>query len=131
MFKLAGGTVSWKTKKQSFVALSSTEAEYIALCSATQEAVWLRKLLKSIGYIQPEPTMMYEDNQGAIALSKNSKNHTQTKHIDIKYHYIRETILKKAIQLEYCPTEKKVADILTKGLAKQRFEELRSMMGVC
>ena len=130
-FKLAGGTVSWKTKKQSVVALLFREVEYIALCSAIQEAVWLRRLLKSITFIQPEPTMIYEDNHGAIALSKNAKNHTQTKHIDIKYHYVRETIMKKDIQLKYCPTENQVVDIWTKGLAKQRFEELNSMIGVC
>ena len=131
MFKLAGGTVSWKTKKQSVVALSSREAEYNALCSATQEAVWLKRLLKSIAFVQPEPTMIYEDNHEAITLSKNSKNHTQTKYIDIKYHYVRENIMKKDIQLKYCPTENQVVDIWTKGLAKQRFEELNSMMVVC
>ena len=130
LFKLCSGIVSWKAKKQSVIALSSTEAEYVALCSATQEAVWLRGLLKSIGFEQVQPTTVYEDNQGAIALSKNTKNHAQTKHIDIKFHYIREAIEKNEIQLEYCPTELQIADALTKGLAKQRFEELRTMMGI-
>ena len=130
LFKLCGGIVSWKTKKQPVIALSSTKAEYIALCSATQEAVWLRRLLESIGFAQQEPTTTYEDNQGAIALSKNTKNHAQTKHIDIRYHYIREAIEKNNIMLEYCPTEQQTADILTKGLAKERFQKLRSMKGI-
>ena len=75
LFKLCGGIVLWRAKKQSVIALSPTEAEYAALCSATQEAVWLRGLLKSIGFEQVQPTTVYEDNQGAIALSKN---HAQT-----------------------------------------------------
>ena len=130
LFKLCGGIVSMKTKKQPVIALSSTEAEYIALCSATQEAVWLRGLLGSIGFAQQEPTTVYEDNQGAIALSTNTKNHAQTKHIDIRYHYIREAIENNNIMLEYCPTEQQTADIFTKGLTKERFQKSRSMMGI-
>ncbi|XP_065060473.1 uncharacterized protein LOC135687761 [Rhopilema esculentum] len=130
LFKLCGGIVSWKKKKQPVIALSSTEAEYIALCSSTQEAVWLRRLLESIGFAQQKPTTVYEDNQGAIALSKNTKNHAKTKHIDIRYHYIREAIEKNNIMLEYCPIEQQTADILTKGLAKERFQKLRSTMGI-
>ena len=81
---------AWKTKKQSIVALSSNEAEYVSSCLAVQETVWLRNFLVSVGYEQLHPTTIHEDNQGAIALSKNAKSHPRTKHIDIKYHYIRE-----------------------------------------
>ena len=73
---------------------------------------------------------MIEDNQGPIALSKNAKNHTQTKHNDLKYHYIREAIVKNDAKLECCPSERQIADILTEGLAKQRIEELRSNLGI-
>ena len=129
IFRLGGATISWKSKRQTVVALSSTEAEYIALCLATQQVVWLRKLLSSIDFKQSEATVLYEDNQGTIALSKNPKSHSRTKHIDIKYHYVREAVDKKDTVLIYCTTEKMVADILIKGLAKPKFEELRSMMG--
>ena len=130
VFKLGGATISWKSKRQSVVALSSTEAEYVALSSAAQETVWLRHLLSSIGFEQSHPTILYEDNQGAIALSKNPKDHPRTKHIDIKYHYIRECMEKKEAQLIYCTTEDMLADILTKGLPKVRYQHLRSLLGV-
>lgn len=128
--KLGGGTISWRSKRQSIVALSSTEAEYVALSMATQEAIWLRRLLSSIGFQQSTAVKLFEDNQGAIALSKNPAHHTRTKHIDVKYHFIRDAIESKEIEVEYCQTNKMIADILTKGLQKQKFEELRRMMGV-
>ena len=129
MFSLAGATVSWKSKRQTVVTLSSTEAEYIALCSAAQEATWLRSLLESLGFTKSKATKLYEDNHGAIALTKNPKIHSRTKHIDIKYHYIREAVEKKDNELVYCPTDKMVADMLTKGLPRPKFDELRSLMG--
>ena len=130
VFRLGGCTISWKSKKQPVVALSSTEAEYVALCHAAQETVWLRNLLHSINLQQSEATILYEDNQGAMALSNNPKDHTRTKHIDVKYHYVRETIEHGYVNLMYCPTENMVADMLTKGLPKQTFEKFRSQMGV-
>ena len=83
-----------KAKGKLAIALSSTEAEYMAMSSAAQEAIWLRRLLSSLGFSQ-KPTILYEDNQGAIALSKNPKSHSRTKHIDIRYHFIREIIERK------------------------------------
>ena len=113
IFQLGNTTVSWKTKKQSIVALSSTEAEYVSSCLAVQETVWLRNFLASVGYEQLHPTTIYEDNQGAIALSKNAKSHPRTKHIDIKYHYVREATEKGQVRLEYCPSELMLADVFT------------------
>jgi hypothetical protein len=92
LFTLCGGVISWASKKQRVVALSSTEAEYVAASLACQEAVWLRVLLEDISFVQNKPTMIKEDNQGAIALSKNPKYHPRTKHIDIKHHFIQNTI---------------------------------------
>ena len=129
IFQLGGSPISWASKKQTVVALSTTEAEYIALSLATQEAIWLRNLLSDI-HLKPTTTTMYEDNQGTIALSKNPTNHSRTKHIDIKYHFIRDMILKKQIDVIYCPTNDMVADIFTKGLPKVTFEHLRTKMGV-
>ena len=124
--------ISWASKKQrqSVVALSSTEAEYIAASLASQKAVWLRSLLGDISFVQKEPTVIKEDNQGTIALSGNPKYHPRTKHIDIKYHFIRHKVEKKELVLEYCPTEQLLADLLAKSLGKTLFQRLRGLMGV-
>ena len=130
LFTVCGEVISWASKKQSVVALSSTEAEYIAVSLASQEAVWLRSLLGNISFVQKEPTVVKEDNQGTIALSRNPKYHPRTKHIDIKYHFIRDKVEKKELVLEYCPTEQMLADLLTKQLGKTLFQRLRGLMGV-
>ena len=130
VFRVGNSTVSWSSKKQPVTALSSTEAEYIALCAAAQETVWLRNLLADIGIKQSEATTVYGDNQGAICLSKNPKNHPRTKHIDVKYHYTRELVESNIIKVDYVPTSEMVADTLTKGLARPSFEKLRLSMGV-
>lgn len=130
VFFMSGGPVSWLSKKQAVVALSTSEAEYIALSLATQEAIWLRGLINSIGSADNLPTMMYEDNQGAIGLAKNPIGHSRTKHIDIRYHYVREAIQDRSIELSYCASKKMIADICTKALPKGQFECLRSAMGM-
>ena len=96
----------------------------------SQEAIWLRHLLKDLLVDVSKPTIIHEDNQGAICLTKNTKAHSRAKHIDIKYHFIRENVQNKEIELKYCPTDKIVADILTKALPRQRFKDLRSLMGI-
>ena len=85
---MAGGPVSWQSRQQTSVALSSMEAEYMALCATTQEAIWLILLLKDLGYKQTNPIIIFEDNQSAIAYSKNNTDHKGTKHIDTKYHFV-------------------------------------------
>ena len=127
VFKLAGAAVSWQSRRQRTVALTSTEAEYLALSSAAQETMWLRKLLSNLGYEQNEPTVLYEDNQGAIALAKNPTNHARTKHIDIRHHYIRQEVSAKNTEVAYCSNGDMVADVLTKGLSKEKFQTLRKM----
>ena len=82
---MCGGAVNWLSKKQPIVTLSTAEAEYVALSTATQEAVWLRKLLKDFGEVHDQATMVMEDNQGAICIAKNPAEHSRTKHIDIRY----------------------------------------------
>ena len=126
IFMMAG----WLSKKQCVVALSSTEAEYIALCSATQEAVWLRRLLGDLSGEVSKPTVIMEDNQGAIALAQNPITHARTKHIDICHHFVREAIQDGIISLQYCHTKEMVADALTKVLARAQFQKLRGLMGV-
>ena len=130
VFQIGSSTVSWTSKRQTVVALSTTEAEYISLSYATQETVWLRKLLDSLGFKQHEATTLYEDNQSTIALIKNPKHHTRTKHIDIKYHFVREAVETNCVNVKYCPTEDMTADIMTKSLPRPKFEKLRTMLGI-
>ena len=92
VFFLACGAVSWLSKRQATIALLTTEAEYVALCMATQEAIWLRRLLADIGEPPEGPKEIYEDNQGAISMAKNPVGHARTKHIDIRYHFVRERV---------------------------------------
>ena len=127
---LANGAVSWMSKKQATVALSTAEAEYIALSEATQEAIWLQRLLTDIGVPLKGPTVIHEDNQGAFAIARNPVAHARTKHIDIRYHFVREGIQNGAVDLTYVPTDEMVADILTKPLPKHRFKKLLHAMGL-
>ena len=110
-----------KSQKQSCVALSTAEAEYIALSNAAQESVWLRQLTSELGSITKTPTTIFEDNQSAIAMSKKPQFHGQAKHIDIKHHYIREQVNNRVVKIEYCPTEEMTADIFTKGMNREHF----------
>ena len=130
IFSLCGGVVSWASKKQTSVALSSTEAEYVAACLATQEAIWLRSLLADLNFIQEEPTIIHEDNQGAIAMSNNPKFHARTQHIDIKYHFIRDKVESCELLLKYCPSSDMIADMLTKALPRTLFQKFRLMMNI-
>lgn len=122
--------ISWKTRKQPTVALSTCEAEYMSLASAMQECIYLEQLLKSMDTYQYAQTKVYEDNQGTIALARNPICRQRCKHIDIKYHFIREIVNGGKVILEYCPTEKMVADIMTKPATKQKLKMFaRDMYG--
>lgn len=122
--------VAWDCKLQSMVALSSTEAEYMAATQGTKTAIHLRVFLNEIGYLQEEPTLLNEDNQPCIALTKNPVHHARTKHLDIQLHFVRQQVEKKVVTLAYCPTEVNIADLLTKPLPRVRFEQLRENTGV-
>ena len=130
VFLLAKGAVSWLSKKQATVALSTTEAEYVALSTATQEAIWLRRLFTDVGEPLEEPIVINEDNQGAIAMAKNPVGHARTKHIDIRYHFVREGMQNGTIILKYVATSEMIADILTKPLPKHPFEKLVIELGM-
>ena len=128
-FTLSNGIISWRSTKQTCVALSTAEAEYVALASSAQEAVWLGKVLNDL-QSNNVPIMIYEDNQSAICLAKSNRNHPKTKHIDIKYNYVRDVLSKSLIEICYCPTDENLADIFTKGLPADRFCKLRLMLGM-
>ena len=130
VFLLGGAAVSWKSTKQTTVALSTAEAEYIALSSASQEAIWLQQLISDLSKKAFYKMIIYEDNQSTICLAKNQAIHGRTKHIDIKYHFIRDLVEAGKIELVYCTTENMVADIFTKGLSIKQFEKIRQLTGV-
>jgi hypothetical protein len=102
----------------------------MAASQSTKEAIWLRKLLADVGFVQEDATTIMCDNQGCIALAKNPTHHSRTKHIDVQHHFIREKLESGEISLEYCPTEDMVADVLTKALAKDRHQRLSKAMGL-
>ena len=129
-FIMNGGLISWKSCKQTCVSLSTAEAEYVALAACTQEAVWLIKLLKDLNLNINLPMLINEDNQSAIAIAKNPKDHPKTKHIAIKYHFVRDKIVTNEICLKYCATDAMIADIFTKGLSSEKFIKLRSLCGM-
>jgi hypothetical protein len=129
VFIMSGSPISWLSQRQSTVALSTAEAEYIALSSACQEAVWLQRLLTDIGE-NIKPITIMEDNQGAIAIAKNPVGHKRTKHIDIRYHFVREQTQKGVIEIQYLSTKEMLADMFTKPLPRGQFEYLRSKIGM-
>lgn len=117
-YLLANGPIAWSAQRQKLVTLSTTESEYVAAGAATREAMWLRKLLKSLEFSCDKATTLYIDNQSAIRLVKNAEFHKRTKHIDIRYHYIREKFDSKDICMEYVASEIQRADIFTKALSR-------------
>ena len=130
LFVYSGAAISWLSKKQHIVALSTTEAEYVSLSIATQEAVWLRRLFRDIGANVSRPMCLNEDNLGALNLAKNSSFHARTKHIDIRFHFIRSMVDNKEIKINYCSTKEMIADVLTKGLDRTSFQKFRQAMGI-
>lgn len=130
IFKMCQGPISWCAQKQSVVALSSTEAEYIAAATACREAVWLRQLLSDIGHPCARPTVLQMDNQSAMQIVKNPVYHKRTKHIDVQFHFVREKYESGVIDVKYVPTNVQLADILTKALSCDRHQMLSEMIGV-
>jgi len=124
IFKMYGSIISWSTNRQPTIALSTTEAEYMAASYATCEAIWLKNILKDFGVELSEPITLYEDNQSCIQLSQNPSHHRRTKHIDIRHHFIREKVEEGVVILRYITSENQQADILTKGLPVNKFNHL-------
>jgi hypothetical protein len=121
-FSLGSTMISWQSRKQSSIALSTTEAEYIAACSASCEAIWLRKLLTGLFDLEMKATTILCDNQSCIKMTENPVFHNKSKHIEIRYHYIRDVVQRGALNLQYISTDEQVADVLTKPLSRVKFE---------
>ena len=120
-FSLGSVVIAWRNREQTSVALSTTEVEYIAACSASSEAVWLQKMLSGLFDLEMDATCIYCDNQSCINLSENPVFHDKSKHIEIKYQYIRDMVEKGAMKLQYIATDEQVVDVLTKSLSKVNF----------
>jgi hypothetical protein len=132
VYTLGGGAISWTSKRQQTIALSSCEAEYMAMTLAAKEALWLKRFLGEIGCTGQDldTVTIHADNQGAIALAKNPEHHARTKHIDVQYHFIREHIEANRIKLSYLSTHDMPADGLTKPLSRQKFQQFVNMLGM-
>lgn len=126
---LAGGIISWKSKLQSIIAQSTTEAEYIAINTIIKEAVYIKALLEELGYYYQNKFPIYTDNNGALLLAKNPIFHERTKHIAVKYHYIRDLIIKGIIDLNYIPSKGQKSDGLTKPLDRAKFKDFLIHIG--
>ena len=127
---LGGNLVTWKSKKQSIVSKSSTEAEFRALSSGVDEVLWIRGILKDLQIPYEEPIHALCDNKSAICIAHDPVNHNRTKHIDIDRFYIKEKLEEKILQIDYVPTTEQCADILTKGLPVKQFSRLISKLGM-
>ncbi|KIJ23037.1 hypothetical protein M422DRAFT_196412 [Sphaerobolus stellatus SS14] len=127
---MAGGPVSWSSKRQQTVALSTTEAEYMAYTRAAQQAVWMSSFMSEIGLPQDLPAIIYGDNASAIALAKNASGHARAKHIDIRHHSIRERIKKGQIDIKHVPSTDNLADIFTKQLPRPAYEKAIRSLGL-
>nr|GEU89824.1 ribonuclease H-like domain, reverse transcriptase, RNA-dependent DNA polymerase [Tanacetum cinerariifolium] len=130
IFYYGESPISWSTQKQATVALSSCESEFIAATAAATQALWLKRVLSKLTHSQKEKVTIQVDNKSAIALMKNPVFHRRSKHIDTKYHFIRECVKKEDIQVEFVSGEHQKADILIKALPKIKFLTMRQLIGL-
>jgi hypothetical protein len=118
------------SKKQSIIALSSMESEYIALSEAGREACWFRSLYRELGFPQEKPSLIRGDNNRSIAMVRNPQFHKKSKHIATKWHWIRDMVESKEIEIESCRDPEQTADVLTKPLARPKHKKHTGEMGL-
>ena len=124
-----GPSISWRSSKQRIVALSSCEAEYVAITDAMKEGNYLRQLLADMTGSKRKTVQLHVDNQGAIAIAKNPVHHKRTKHIDIRYHFIRFEIANGIVNLTYIPSDQNIADMFTKPLPSPKLKQFQAIRG--
>jgi hypothetical protein len=129
-YQIGDGAISWKSRKQATVSLSSTEAEYKALSDSCKEGLWLRHVLTELALRPNTAIPIHVDNEGAEALAKNPEHHARTKHIHARYHFIRECIQQNEVELLHVSTKDMLADMLTKPLARILLEKHRHLFGL-
>jgi hypothetical protein len=128
--KMGTGAVSWSSKLQSIVALSTTEAEFVAAVSAGQESIWMSQFLAELGYDTSSTAPLLMDNQSAIQAARNPEHHGRMKHLDLRYFWLRDEVVKGHLAPHYIPTAEMAADILTKALARVKVETAREQLGL-
>ena len=129
-FYLDNNLISWFSKKQNSISLSTTEAEYIAAGSCCTQLLWMKQMLEDYSIVQ-NTLIVYCDNTSTINISKNLVQHSRTKHIDIRHHFIRELVENKSVVIEHVATDKQLANIFTKALDSSKFISLRKALGIC
>ena len=129
VFTLAGGLICWRSMIQSLVALSTTESEYMAVAEAAKEALWLTGLVKEL-VIQQGGVLLHCDSQSAIYLTKNQVYHARTKHIDVRFHRIRELVSSSELLLEKVHTSENAADMLTKPVTADKFKHCLDLVNI-
>ena len=130
VFLLALAAITWQSRKQPTIALSTLEAEYMAESLTARQVIWLRMVLAELGFRLAKPTTLMVDNQGAISYSTNPVHHARTKHIDIQHHFVREKIVSNEIEIQHCATDDNLADLLTKALPAPKHQEFVRRMGM-
>ena len=131
VFTLNGAAVTWNSKRQQTIALSSTEAEYMALAHTAKESAWIKGILCELGFHSRDtPITIHCDNQSSMNIAKNPIFHSRTKHIDVRHHFIRERLSMNEIEITYRPTKDMLADVLTKGLGKEKHYRFVEGMGL-
>ena len=130
IYKLARAMISWSSKKQLSITLSSTEVEYITRAHTAKEVIWLRQLLAELGIPDHNPTTLHMDNQSTMAIAKNPQFHNQTKHIEVQHHFLQHKVEEEEILLDYVPMNDQVADILTKALNQEKHTKFMKEMGL-
>ena len=124
------GDIFMVIEEKQTVALSTCEAEYIAAAECTCQAMWLGYILGELNLAKEDPVTIYVDNKSAISLAKNRLSHNRSKHINIKYHFIRELVNEKIVELEHCRTEENLADMFTKSLKPEIFQKMKMKLGM-
>ena len=130
IFMMSSEAICWSLKKQLIVTLSTTKAEFVAAVAACScQAIWLRKILEILNQKQPGTTVIYCDNMSTIKLSKNPVLHGRSKHIDVRFHFLRDFCKEGTIELNFCRSDEQITDLFTKPLKQSLFEKLRRKMG--
>ncbi|GJT18109.1 hypothetical protein Tco_0876815 [Tanacetum coccineum] len=129
---LVGGAVTWKSSKQDTVADSTCESEYIAACEASKEAIWMKNFIGDLGVVPTvqDPIEIFCDNESAVALTKEPKDHGKSKHIERKYHFVRSKVEEGHVIVKHIRSEDNPADPFTKALAKSRHDEHARSIGL-
>ena len=131
VFTMAGGAVTWSSKRQATVALSTVEAEYVAMSRCAQQLIWMQTWLDEVEIAHTTPGVIRGDSRGAIALAKTTKDHGKVKHIDIRHHFLRELVKSEAITFEQIASADNLADLFTKPLARDHHHRFLTALNIC